>query len=238
MLTKMKGTLLLKWLVALCVMECVGAQGAGSDTPSPSLPSTDEYEALNSHSAKGKLNAVVKGKLNAAELEAVVKLHAAELEDKKNELEAAWAVTAATAAACVLECVGAQGAGSDTPSTSLPPTDEYEAPTGEGKCLPTDYPQVNIINQVNYIVSGTVDYEWPCIHDSFSEAPLAKWTAGKCRGVCLVCKINALVKGTPKGDVQADVFEVRHGLPCTSYSDYAVISTPETKSGFKVVALN
>ena len=59
-LTKMKGTLLLKWLTALCVLECVGAQGAGSDTPSPSLPSTDEYEALHSFTAKGKLNALVK----------------------------------------------------------------------------------------------------------------------------------------------------------------------------------
>ena len=175
---------------------------------------------------------------NYGSLEADTRSHQkkARLTKMKSTLLLKWLV-----ALCVMECVGAEGVSepaAPAPSTSLPPTDEYEAPTGEGKCLPTDYPQVNIINQVNYIVSGTVDYEWPCIHDSFSEAPLAKWTAGKCRGVCLVCKINALVKGTPKGDVQADVFEVRHGLPCTSYSDYAVISTPETKSGFKVVALN
>jgi len=85
----MKGTLLLKWLVALCVMECVGAEGvsepagAGSDTPSTSLPSTDEHEALRAFTAK--LEAVVK--LNAADLKAVVKLHAADLEGVRGECE-------------------------------------------------------------------------------------------------------------------------------------------------------
>ena len=89
----MKGTLLLKCLAALCVLECVGAKGvsglaptgAGSDTPSTPLPFTDENEALGAFTAN--LEVVVKGKLNAAELKAVVKLHAAELEGVRGECE-------------------------------------------------------------------------------------------------------------------------------------------------------
>eukprot|EP00964_Phaeocystis_antarctica_P041839 scaffold23953_cov59-Phaeocystis_antarctica.AAC.1 len=70
----MKSTLLLKWLVALCVMECVGAEGVSepaAPAPSTSHPPTDELEALRARTAK--LEAAVV--LHAAELE----LHAAEL---------------------------------------------------------------------------------------------------------------------------------------------------------------
>eukprot|EP00964_Phaeocystis_antarctica_P131867 scaffold95861_cov47-Phaeocystis_antarctica.AAC.1 len=81
-LTKMKGTLLLKWLTALCVLECVGAKGvpgpAGA-APPRSLPSTGELEALRARTAM--LEAVVV--LHAAELE----LHAAELEGVRGECE-------------------------------------------------------------------------------------------------------------------------------------------------------
>ena len=127
-LTKMKGALLLKCLAALCVLACVGAQGlSGSAAPAPSrpLPSTDELEAFTA-----KLKAVVL--LSPAELEAVVELHAAELEDvrgecedKKNELEAAWAAAAAAARAATTPP-------SSPPSASSPPPSPIRGVGREG----------------------------------------------------------------------------------------------------------
>ena len=76
MLTKMKGTLLLKWLAIFGVLlDNVGAEGvSGPAAPSllTSLPSAGEFEALRARTA---------------ELEAVVKLHAAELEGVRGECE-------------------------------------------------------------------------------------------------------------------------------------------------------
>ena len=65
---------LLKWLAALCVLECVGAEvvsrPAAPSAPPTSLPSTDELEGLRTRTAK---------------LEAVVVLHAAELDGGRGD---------------------------------------------------------------------------------------------------------------------------------------------------------
>ena len=82
MLTKMQRALLLKWLAAFCVLECVGAEVVSepaAPAPSTSLPPTDELEALRARTAK--LEAAVV--LHAAELE----LHAAELKGVRGECE-------------------------------------------------------------------------------------------------------------------------------------------------------
>ena len=53
-LTKMKGTLLLKWLTALCVLECVGAKGVpgpagAADPDSPWAPTHSSTQRAASH---------------------------------------------------------------------------------------------------------------------------------------------------------------------------------------------
>jgi hypothetical protein len=85
------------------------------------------------------------------------------------------------------------------------------------------YPNVQIHDSTNYVATGTVHLATMfCSNDDYYVTPNTTWT-GPDRGVCLVTKIDALVR-TPGGDIWAEPYESSG----TSYSQYAVIQTGPT----------